>query len=111
MLGDGSLVQIEDVFVPLRLRLEGKKTENLNADDVLIYPNPSNDFINVRSNTLPLEHFTAYDMTGKVVYDFTSDAPNQHSRINVSQWVPGLYILQMRSEKGDVVTKKIQVLD
>lgn len=111
MLGDGSLAHIENVYIPLRLRLDGRKTENLNDDDVLVYPNPSSDVINVRSNTLPLTHFTAYDMMGRVVYDAQSDAPRQHSRLNVAQWSPGLYILEMSSENGQLVSKKVQVID
>jgi hypothetical protein len=60
---------------------------------VHIYPNPSDNLINI--DYKGLADITIYDYSGRVVYKkLKTDASNA---INVSNYAPGLYILTLES--------------
>lgn len=77
-------------------------SSGLGTDDILkpelsvdIYPNPSSDFVYVKSNTSGKYHLTLMDSSGKVLQSI----PNAE-RISISSYPKGIYYLLVKNEKG-----------
>lgn len=62
-----------------------------------IYPNPSSEEINIKTNDFNNTSYTLYDLNGKVVLQ---NLLNQNiSTIKVNHLAPGKYILSLRKDK------------
>ncbi|MGB2127888.1 MAG: T9SS type A sorting domain-containing protein [Flavicella sp.] len=68
-----------------------------------IFPNPSSDIINIQGDS-PLESIKLYDITGSLVY-----ATGPVSSIDVRSFVSGVYLLEIKTEEGTLITKKVVV--
>jgi uncharacterized protein YjdB len=69
--------------------------------DVLIYPNPASDHINIQSSLIKIHKVYLTDISGKVLY-----STNQVLSINIEEYTNGIYILKFETDKG-VVFKKL----
>jgi hypothetical protein len=59
--------------------------------NALVYPNPSFDYMEIKmAQDVPL-HLQVYDVTGREVY--VGEVATKVSRINVSEWCNGVYLL------------------
>lgn len=72
------------------------KTDEIESDKVLIYPNPTHDKIQIFSDNIPNhpEEINIYDITGRKVY---SNFNSLIESIDVSQFSNGLYYLKIKS--------------
>lgn len=93
-----SLMYVDDVAIVDAATLSSKP---LNAIEFSVFPNPSNDFININSKE-KIESYAIVDLLGKTVM---SRKYNKET-INISSLAKGVYILQLSSEKG-IASKKI----
>jgi len=75
----------------------------LSANDFMVYPNPANDVLFIKSQN-SISKVTVYDLTGRTVYQ--SNTFDQS--INVSNLAPGMHLLEVESE-GQKVTKAFLV--
>jgi hypothetical protein len=78
------------------------------ADDILIYPNPANEFITIKDlqdgSTLKI-----IDNTGNVVY--SSIIRNHQTRtINMIDFSNGIYLIHIETENGEVKKSKAMVI-
>lgn len=76
------------------------KISEKNAD-VLIYPNPASDHINIQTSLIKIHTVYLTDISGKVLY-----STNQVLSINIEEYTNGIYILKFETDKG-VVFKKL----
>lgn len=67
-------------------------------ENVLIYPNPANDKINIYSKDGKISSYTIVDLTGKTLIK-EHIYPTQISQINVSDLEKGIYILILNDVK------------
>mgnify|MGYP006388745991 FL=1 len=74
----------------------------------MIYPNPANGFVNVQFNASAKTQMTIVDVNGRVVEKATFNG-SVNERINVTNWKPGLYIVMLTSENGNVSVNKFIV--
>lgn len=73
-------------------------------DLVLIYPNPSSDFININTNAdTMLKSAVLYDSNGRIILDVQLTANTIDIR-NISQ---GLYLVKLTDENDNIYTEKI----
>ncbi|MCZ4318727.1 M28 family peptidase [Aequorivita viscosa] len=81
-------------------------SENSFAENITIYPNPSNGKFTVKLNTLSEENIelTVFNILGKTVY--TSSLSNATNAIDLSSLETGIYLGVFKSGKN-LVTKKI----
>ena len=86
------------------------KTVTFNAENILIYPNPASDAINIRlENTMEnLESMVLYDMIGKSVLKTVNIDSNQ-SAIDVSALAKGMYLVEITTVNQLKMTKKLIV--
>ena len=78
--------------------------DQLNETSVSVYPNPTNDVLNIgiSNETIQIKKTQLMDVSGKVIYS-NSNA----NAIRVSGFSKGLYFLSLESTTGYVITKKV----
>lgn len=79
--------------------------KNLSENGFSVYPNPSNSYLNIKSNAnVTIKRVALVDVTGKEIFNqFNAKA------IDVSGFSKGLYILKIESQEGVVTSKKVLV--
>jgi hypothetical protein len=73
--------------------------------EVIIFPNPTEDVLNIRTSTFENVTYTLYDAKGKLVMQnilFAEQTP-----IQVSQLAPGAYSLTLNNETQNLKTFKL----
>ena len=84
----------------------------LSSGEVSCYPNPVKNQLNIEisaKNTIQNLILKAYNVSGKLVYiqDFPVGSNLFQTAIDVSNFIPGLYLFTFEPEKGQVITRKI----
>lgn len=86
--------------------VEGQTLSVENLTSVIefsMYPNPTDNILNVVSSTDVFVNAIVYDMNGRLVLNKKLDEAQQ---INVSSLQSGSYLLQLKSDKGIYTTKR-----
>ena len=73
--------------------------------NIFLYPNPSNKFIYLHSDISPdiIFHYKIIDISGKIV---KSNFSKFNTVINIEDLINGKYIIQIETEKGNLLSKK-----
>ncbi len=72
-------------------------------DRILVYPNPVNDILNIKTNLI-IDRLIITNILGEVVYENHS-AKNQ---INISNFSDNIYFIRIES-RGEIITEKIVI--
>ena len=91
-----------DSVVTLHLTVD-VGVENDSEEVFSIYPNPTNDFINIDGGQSDILEVSIYDMQGKLVYTQKNRTPSVH--IDLGAYVSGGYLLKVTTDRGTVVRK------
>ena len=82
---------------------------NVDGFDFKVYPNPTNDYINVQCtmNNVQMEGIEVIDIYGKVVHNvvWTNNDSSVPTRINVSGLASGMYFVRVTTSEG-AMTKR-----
>lgn len=74
-----------------------------NVDDIVtIFPNPAIDFVNIAGLTDNVQSISVYSITGALVENLSITT----NRFDVTALESGIYFLSIRTEDGEVTTKK-----
>lgn len=90
---------------------ESLSTEDLILDESIhLFPNPASQEINLRSSLL-MEHsiISIYDLYGKEIEEITKPGGQTELQINISTYVPGVYVLIIQDKNGALVRSKFVV--
>ena len=102
---EGSLM-IRPVFVSgFDDILASVKTNNAGLEFEM-YPNPANEWLNIKVKDPFTGEFKIYDMQGKLLVNENLVGSDQ---ISIADLSAGMYIVQMISENGDVGTSRLSV--
>ena len=71
---------------------------------ISIYPNPTSSLLNLTLANITTAEVTIFDMNGRTLQVATLD--NHEAIIDLSSFINGIYIIQIRSDKG-IIFKKI----
>ncbi|MBQ9474365.1 MAG: thiol protease/hemagglutinin PrtT [Bacteroidales bacterium] len=74
------------------------------ADEVKVFPNPSNGVVYVRAEAQPVMELQVFDISGKML--LRKGVNGSAFSVDLSTYAPGAYILRMVTEKG-VKTSRI----
>ena len=80
-------------------RITTKQTLKNSANNIIIYPNPTNDLLHIKSDAIILKT-TILTIDGKIIKEEDSN-----KSINVADLVRGIYFIQI-SSTSNIVTKK-----
>jgi len=100
-----------DLWILSKVKTSTKKSSSVNADEIKVYPNPSDgpfyvSIVNPSDKKLSLQLFNSI---GQLVYIRTIETPGSDELITIptTTLARGTYFLHIRNEKGLKVTKKI----
>lgn len=99
------------ISLPINVDLTtGIVTLDKNAAEVVLYPNPSRDYITIdnKSDHIKMEEVMVFNTLGAVVYTQKSAGAKQH-RLSVSNLAAGIYTVRVLTDKGFVI-RKFEVL-
>jgi hypothetical protein len=89
----------------------GLKDNDL-ISSMAVYPNPANDLLNIRMNTLKTQEVevSLLTLTGKTIYRQNSmlKAGSHEMSINVRNYPGGVYILRVVGD-GGIITKRVVI--
>ncbi|MFO8055441.1 MAG: T9SS type A sorting domain-containing protein, partial [Bacteroidales bacterium] len=92
---------LDDVAVTDVSSIEQQAENRIN-----IYPNPANDILNIVGDGLVIEQIQVYNTMGQLM--FATSVNDNNARLNVHEYTPGMYFVQMQTEQG-TITRKVQV--
>ena len=73
-------------------------------DGLLIYPNPSNGMLNIKTDLNDIINLQLTSMLGKIIINKTV-AGNEIIEINISDLSAGIYILTLKNKKATSIRK------
>jgi hypothetical protein len=73
--------------------------------EAIIFPNPTEDVLNIRTSTFENVTYTLYDAQGKLVMQNILSA--EQTPIQVSQLAPGVYLLTLNNQTQNLKTFKL----
>ncbi len=74
---------------------------------IQIWPNPCYDYLNLSADANIIKKIAIYNLQGQMIYQ--SNEMTDIYQIDVSNWMPGVYIIQSISEDNITSTQKIIV--
>lgn len=81
-------------------------TETMGTDEsqknISIYPNPTSDFLNIKTENIKVKSSTIYDLSGKQIFS------TQDSSIDVGFLPSGVYVIVIKTENGEKTFKWIK---
>jgi len=86
----------------------------LSSGEVLFYPNPVNDNLNISINSqkfIKNARIRAYTSSGELIFDriFSIGSNVFSTTVDVSKFVPGLYLFTIEPDNGPMITRKVVV--
>lgn len=84
---------------------EAKLRNNAMIDmEISVYPNPTIDFVNIKiTNSNQNNSLKVYNSIGQTLYQGNCE---DMTSINTSQWVEGMYFVEITDEQSNVVSKE-----
>jgi len=79
--------------------------QNVMLKDVVIYPNPTNDFLHIKSDETTIENVKIYDIKGALLYENNNNT--NEININLSNFTAGIYFLKINYLYGETTTHRI----
>jgi len=103
---NGSYIYVDNLqFVG---NVVGISENNSNGNKISVFPNPSNEEINIDLYFEPdrASCLLIYDLNGKLIHEVTE--LSKSNLINVSQWIKGIYTIQIKSN-NQFINKKLTI--
>lgn len=79
------------------------------AGSIRLYPNPASNFSWLELPECQGGSVSVYDVMGRWVQDLTLEGDSVRGQIEVSDFVPGVYFLRIRTAGGEQVTRRLVV--
>ena len=79
--------------------------EEINADEISIYPNPVTSVVNISVDNM--NSVSVYNAMGQLVYEQNAD--DDVINIDVSSWSNGLYYVNVMTSEGKKLLQKLIV--
>lgn len=98
---DAFIAQFDVSILPVGIKESSKDNENL-----LIYPNPANNFLYIKYNSTLKYSIEIIDITGRIVY-FSENHNNTIEKINIEYLAKGSYVIKVTNKENTSVKKLI----
>jgi hypothetical protein len=77
-------------------------------DDISIYPNPADDFININLNSTAPAVIKILDLTGQVIETRQVQKNENRIRMDIATYSSGVYLISYTSDEGTKVRKFVK---
>lgn len=90
-------VYFSDYREPITLEnTETLDTDNPENKTLVIYPNPTKDYINIKNKNYKIETFSLYDLGGRIIKTFSG----KETKLDLSNLPSSTYILNIKTPEG-----------
>ncbi len=72
-------------------------------NNLRLYPNPTNNVVNVVMDGLKIESLSLMELNGKLIADYTNS-----NSVNLETLVPGVYLLKIKTTQGEITRRVIK---
>ncbi len=100
MADNGVVHVIDEVLVPAGTA----SVTEFESTEINVYPNPSADFVNIKSTDGSINKITLLSLEGKII--FNSEINSNQTSIDLGTYSPGQYILRIE-KNASIITKKL----
>jgi hypothetical protein len=101
----GKLISLPDASGTVTLNLKSKEDNNLDIDDLIVYPNPATNNATIHMNSgHVIYNIQLLDLQGRV-YNEINSINNNNYQLDLSTAPRGLYILNIATDKGTLSRK------
>jgi uncharacterized repeat protein (TIGR01451 family) len=80
--------------------------EATSANDLLIYPNPADEILNINVSGTHAVSIAIYDLQGRVIRNEKVSSGTEVQKLDISQLVKGLYFVVAENAEGQKLTRK-----
>lgn len=101
-----SLTDAFNWFETLKTGCISADITNLDARDVMVYPNPTKSIITIASNEFKQCEVLLLDPSGRIV--LTLNKKQEVQDINLAKLIPGAYFIELRTETKSAILKLIK---
>ncbi|NPD45282.1 MULTISPECIES: T9SS type A sorting domain-containing protein [unclassified Lentimicrobium] len=99
---DGAAAYIDDIILTTEVGI----TENKSSDNVRLFPNPANDFVQI-SSAESLNRINLYNLMGQKIYTLNVSDQSQ-VQLNTALFENGIYILEIESSTS-IESKRLSI--
>ena len=78
--------------------------------NIEVYPNPAAEILNIHHGSINDGEIIIYDIQGKIVKEYKANSDLLISRISITEFESGYYILSVSTDTHGLVQKKFQVI-
>ena len=104
---DGERYMLPDTYVDVRINLN-KKEVKPTEDKLIVFPNPARDNVLLHFNGRnEIKSYKIYNQMGMLINN-TEDVNAQSTQININNYIPGIYMIQVITTQG-TISKKLMV--
>ena len=106
-----NVFELEPALTADGLELKLDEKNSFENNQVSVYPNPANEFINIDLGSFALEvaQLDIINVMGQVVRNIHTNASTQITRLDISYLSKGIYFLKIVDTKGNIQTVKFYV--
>jgi Secretion system C-terminal sorting domain len=97
------------VFYKERIASTASLTFNDQGQSLIIYPNPTNNVLNINFGLLKIDEVELYNFRGQLVFKNNQVADQNTLQFNLESFEIGTYILKIRTEDGIIVKKVVKM--
>lgn len=101
----GNVLYLDNINISASSVTTKNTEQSFTREDVLVFPNPTNNSFTVKFETIAEKNITVYDNLGKTV--FKTRHSGESIKLDVSSWPKGIYFLYIDAKSGPVVKKLI----
>ncbi len=87
----------------------GIEESSLEANQILLYPNPAEETVTIQSDKMILTGYEVIDITGKVITKRAITAPNNKILLDVIGYAKGVYFVNVYKNGNKLSTEKLVV--
>ena len=102
------LMDVSDTFY--KCRMDKYQTEDLNLNNIIVYPNPTKDIFHIEFSSLQRQDFELriINLIGEVIYleNINNFIGQYHNSVSLSTHSKSIYFLEIQTSKG-IINKKI----
>lgn len=88
--------------------LTGMKEIHNIAANIMVYPNPASEEIQVSSNRYSVNGVEIYNMLGERIYNLPITDNHSPITVNIAEMPSGVYVVEVKTEKGVEVKKFVK---
>ncbi len=86
-------------------KIKGNEFHDLNSNDVVLFPNPTDETINILSNGDKMKLISVFDLSGRLCFEIKTNSKN--SSLNLKSLSQGLYLVKIQFNNGSIELKKL----